>query len=163
MDFKLNIKKFLLLSLFFGSLMFFVIINSNKSNHIKIIIRGPGTCVDLLTINENGKGRIIRGRSKDYYTDEFKKFHTIEFDDTFVIDSKIDLINFNKLIDKIKEGQKIIGNHVHDGKHTEIFINKEKKIDVYGFSKRQVIDMYLILTNHLPYDINSFCESKQLD
>jgi len=44
-----------------------------------------------------------------------------------------------------------------DSRRKEMFVNGQKKIDVYGWKGKMLIRFLKDLSGDLPYDINSFC------
>jgi hypothetical protein len=158
MDSKISKKWKCLIALLIliGFVILFVKINS-KQNEFKMITRGPGSCVDILILNEDGTGKLMRGKTTVDYKDEFVKFDSKEKDEEFKVTSDNDLTSINAKIDSISKLKVYKGNFAWDGKHTEIFINGIKKIDVYGFRNNEQIFFYMKLFKYLPYDYNTFC------
>ncbi|RYJ42439.1 hypothetical protein [Flavobacterium beibuense] len=163
---KYNYKKNVLVKLFYIVCVISLVScrDEESSNYdLKILSRGPGTCVNLLLYNKSGEGKLIRGRTKDFYKSDFNGFDRIDIDTVFKIKFVEDLNAINKKLDSIEGIDLVTGKFAHDGKHTEIYINNQKKIDVYGFRNEELTYFYLKFFNSLPYDINTFCESDQLD
>ncbi len=124
---------------------------------VKLIIRGPGTCAHMILFNQDGKGKIIRGRTLDSPAKDFTEFYDVEFLSYYKIDSKDELGKINDIIDSISKSNLITKDYLLDARRKEMFIKQEKKFDVYGWNGKKLIEFLKILAPHLPYDINTFC------
>lgn len=126
---------------------------------VKVLIRGPGTCAHIILLNKDGKGRIVRGRTLDSPGKDFKKFYDVEFLSYFEIDSKKELEKINEITNSISNSSLVTKEYLLDARRKEMFVNGEKKYDVYGWNGEKLIEFLKMLLPHLPYDINSFCTS----
>ena len=166
MDIKKSIAKhfkviafMLFFSLFFSCTSSYYFKLAKVDYDSTFLIRGPSTCTHIILLNRDGNGKIMRGRTADEYTKEFRKFDEVEFVSIFKIDSKDELIKINNIINDISNSELKSSGYLLDSRHKEFFIGKEKKYDVYGWKANDLNKLLLKLSPHLPYDINSQCES----
>ena len=131
----------------------------DEGQDVKVVIRGPGSCAHIILLDENGKGKIVRGRTLDSPGKDFKEFYDVEFLSYFKIDSKEELGEINEIIDSISKSDLITKDYLLDARRKEMYIKQEKKFDVYGWNGKKLIEFLERLAPHLPYDINSFCTS----
>lgn len=132
-------------------------LSKNEPYRTKLFLRGPGTCSQLILLDKNGKGKAMKGRTNDYYQDKFKKFETIEILTDFKINPD-KLSEINALVEKIKSSDNVEGKFANDARRIEIFIDDEKKMDMYTWEPNILNDLIRKLSEYVPYDINSFCD-----
>ena len=125
--------------------------------YVKLLIRGPGSCSHMLLLNQNGKGKIIRGRTLDSHAKEFKSFYDVEFLSYFEVDSKEKMNEINNIIETISKSELTKNSYLLDARRKEMFVDGDKKFDVYGWKGDKLIEFLEKLSRYLPYDINSFC------
>lgn len=100
--------------------------------HFYLLVRGPGECVYQIYFNENGNGKIINGKSKEFYKKNFEKLYVEKYISSFKISSKNDLDSLNLIMNKISKLPTLIGGFSTDVSRRELYINGIQKMDVYS-------------------------------
>lgn len=132
--------------------------DKNKQYDVELLIREPGNCSHLILLNKTGEGVMMRGITKDYYTNSFKKFDRIDFIASFNIDSDENLKSINDIINEISNSEKYEGSFLNDARRKELFVRGVKKANVYGMRSNLTNDLIYKLSNYLPYDVNLLCK-----
>ncbi len=126
--------------------------------YIKLLIRSPYGCTHVISVDENGKGKIKAGTEINNLTD-FKGFGENLKDSKFAIDNKNDLQSLNDLANTIRDKELLKTDRPKDAVHYELYILGTKKIDAYGRKSEQVNYLRDMLSKHYPFEIDYSCES----
>lgn len=163
MDFKMRqLRSLLILSVF--SILLFGCKNKAESAlkeekyNIQLLVRGPGECVYQIFFNKEGKGEIVRGKSKDFYKEPFQQIYTQDLKKDFKIAVRTDLDTINLILDSISKKPEHIGGFYTDSSRKELYIDGKLKIDVYSIKSMEINKIMEKLQPSLPVQINYFCE-----
>lgn len=143
----------------------FVLINCNKATEtssdtikgIKFFSRGPGECVYIISLNMDGKGNLVRGKSKQFYREPFKTLYQKKISKNFIISgNQLDSIKI--LVARINKNVENRGGFSTDVSRKELYIDGKKKIDIYSWKNKDIYLLEKYLTPFIPVKINPFCE-----
>lgn len=132
--------------------------SKGEKYNIQLLVRGPGECVYQIFFNKEGNGKIIRGKSKDFYKEPFKQIYTQDLKKDFKIAVKTDLDTINLILDSIAKKSEHIGGFYTDSSRKELYVDGKLKIDVYSIKSVEINRIMEKLKPNLPVDINYFCE-----
>lgn len=133
-------------------------VEKNDKYSFYLLIRGPGECVYQIYFNEKGNGKIINGKSKEFYKEPFNKLYIEKQIKSFKISSKEDLDSLNFVINDLSKSNAIIGSFSTDVSRKEFYINNIKKMDVYSWRVKEMNLIEKFLYPHLPIEINPQCD-----
>lgn len=131
--------------------------NNNLNDEITIIIRSPSQCVQKIIINRDNKGKYSVGGVTSYkYNQDFAGFDYIKEEFLFDIDSKKDVKYINEKISSLKKSN-IVNDQKKDAFRVELFVNNHKKVDVYGDTPDELLEVLNCLKKHFASEVDYAC------
>lgn len=148
---KIYIKLLVIIPLLFSCT------KNSDSKFLEIIIRGQESCIQIIKVNETGKGTFLRGQTKSAYKEGSHEIDVKELSVDFIIKDKEILKFLKKEITRLNNIKKKEYGFVLGGQRYILNINGKEKVDSYGSKSDEIHQILKKIINYLPERMVSNC------